>query len=794
MRSRPQTVARTTLLATALITLHALRFTIHAAEPFDRAQLAKMDAEINQAIAEGKLPGGVLWLEHQGHRYLKAYGDRSLAPESEAMTKDTIFDAASLTKVLATTPAVMLLLERGKVKLDEPAQTYIPEFKDGGKEAITLRQLLTHTSGLRPGLGAAPPWRGYEKGIQLACAEKTTNTPGTTFRYSDINFIVLGEVVRRASGTNLNDFVAAEIFQPLKMADTGYLPPPAKLARIAPTERVDGEVLRGKVHDPTSRRMGGVAGHAGVFTTAADMARFARMMLNGGELDGARLFKAETVKLMTSVQTPEEVPSRRGLGWDIDSGYSRPRGEIFPLGSYGHTGFTGTSIWIDPFSETFWIFLSNRVHPDGKGNILPLQAALATLAAEAVTDFDFGYVPGALSVRPPERSAKASSSLRADLSNDVPGVLNGIDVLAGQKFAPLKGMRLGLITNHTGRNRQRYPTIDLLLGAPDVHLKALFSPEHGLYGNVDEPVGDSVDERTGLPVFSLYGKHRAPTSEQLKDLDALVFDIQDVGCRFYTYISTLGLAMEAAAKAGTRFFVLDRVNPVNGITIDGPVLTAKTSFVGYHPIPVRHGMTVGELARMYKAERDLKTDLTVVPLEGWSRKLWFDETAQPWVNLSPNMRSVTEAILYPGVGLLETTALSVGRGTGTPFEVVGAPYIHDIKLAAELNRSGLVGVRFVPVRFTPTDSVFKGQSCAGVGIMLTDRERCQVVDIGITIAKVLHRLYPQQFGIDKFNRLLGDRATLDAIKADRPLAEIKKGWAPDLEKFQQRREAFLLYK
>ena len=776
---------------------------VFAAEPFDRAKLAKIDTEIEQAIAEGKLPGGVLWLEHKGNRYHKAYGDRAVLPEEEPMTKDTVFDLASLTKVIATTSAIMLLIERGQIKLDEPAVTSFPEFKTKGKDRITIRHLLTHVSGLAPDVPLTAPWSGYEKGIELTCAEKPMNPAGTFFRYSDINFITLGEIVRRVSGTNLDAFVAKEIFGPLKMNHTRFrrirsdsLSPTGGEGQgegehIAPTERESGKFLRGVVHDPTARRMGGVAGHAGLFSAAADLARFARMMLNLGQLEGVRIFKPETVKLMTSVQSPEETDARRGLGWDIDSGYSRPRGDLFPLGSYGHTGFTGTSIWIDPFSETFWIFLSNRVHPDGKGNILPLQKTIATLAAEAITDFDFASVSGSLTAR---KSRAEAPSIPLDLSNDVPGVLNGIDVLARDHFAILKGKKVGLITNHTGKNRQRYPTIDLLLNAPEVELKILFSPEHGLYGNVDEPVGDSVDEKTGLPIFSLYGKHRAPTPEQLKAIDTLVFDIQDIGCRFYTYTSTMGMAMEAAAKAGMQFVVLDRVDPINGLTIDGPLLTGKPSFVGYYRIPVRYGMTIGELARMYKVEQKLSVNLTVIPVEGWKREQLFDATALPWVNPSPNMRSLTEAILYPGVGLLETTALSVGRGTGTPFELVGAPYIHDIKLAAELNKAQLKGVRFIPIRFTPTDSTFKGQACGGVSILLLDREHCEVVDIGILIAKTLHRLYPQQFDLDKFDRLLGNKATIDAIKAGKSLTDIRQNWQGALDEFKTRRKEFLLYK
>jgi len=773
---RHQTISAS-ILAICLILSQRI---VAAAESLDRSKLFRIDSEIALAMAERQLPGAVLWIEHHSNHYEKAYGDRALIPEPEAMTKDTIFDLASLTKVVATTPAIMLLVERGRIDLDASASKYIPEFKANGKEPITVRHLMTHVSGLAPDISGTPAWSGYEKGIALACAEKPLNEPGTVFRYSDINFIVLGEIVRRVSGTSLDAFVTKEVFGPLKMNQTGYLPNKSDAGRIAPTEKDGTNFLRGVVHDPTARRMGGVAGHAGVFSTASDLARYARMMLNKGTLEGKQLFKPETVALMIRVQTPPSIDARRGLGWDIDSPYSRPRGDRFPLGSFGHTGFTGTALWIDPFSETFWILLSNRVHPDGKGNILPLQKAVATLVAEAVTGFDFSHVPGALSPRVANQPTN--------------GVLNGIDVLARDHFSKLKGKNVGLITNHTGKNRERHTTIDLLTNATDVHLKALFSPEHGLYGNVDEQVGDSVDKKTGLPVYSLYGSHRAPTPEQLQGIDVLVFDIQDVGCRFYTYISTLGLAMEAAGKAGIQFMVLDRVNPINGVEIDGPLLTGKTSFVAFHPIPVRHGMTLGELAQLFKAELNLKVDLTVIRVEGWRRKEWFDETALPWTNPSPNMRSLTEAALYPGVGLLEMTALSVGRGTGTPFEVVGAPYIDDIKLADELNRAGLPGVRFVPIRFTPTDSTFKAQACGGVSILLLDREKCRVVSIGITIASILHRLYPEQFDLEKFDRLLGNKATIEAIRTGQSLAVIREHWTKGLEAFRQKREKYLIYK
>jgi len=752
-------------------------------------KLSEMDAAITEAVSEGRCPGGVLWFEHRGASYQKAFGNRALVPAVEPMSDDTIFDAASVTKVLACTPAVMLLIERGQLKLEDQVQTYIPEFQGGGKETITIQQLLVHTSGLRGDIETQTDWKGQAAAIEKACLEKLLSPPGTEFRYSDINLFLLGEIVQRVSQTQLEKFVAREIYQPLKMVDTGYLPPESKFSRIAPTEVVDGKPWRGVVHDPTARKMGGVAGHAGLFTTASDLARFARMLLNLGELDGVRIFKPQTVRLMTSVQTPDSISVRRGLGWDIDSGYSGPRGKFFPLGSYGHTGWTGTSIWIDPFSQSFVIFLSNRNHPTEKGNVGPLRARLGTLAAQAIDDFNFAYVPGALAAREPDQAPSRVPATRKALQLKT---LNGIDVLAKQKFAPLKGLKIGLITNHTGEDRERNPTIDLLVNAPEVQLVALFSPEHGIRGAMDEKVGDSTDEETGLPIYSLYGSGTKPKPEQLASLDALVFDIQDIGCRFYTYTTTMALCMEAAAENGKKYFVLDRVDPINGVSVEGPVLEGKPSFVGYHYVPLRYGMTIGELARMFKAERNCQAELSVISLENWSREAWLDETGLPWTNPSPNMRNLAEAILYPGVGLLEA-AVSVGRGTDTPFEVVGAPYVDDLKLAAELNGAGLQGVRFVPIQFTPTYSVHKGQLCKGVYILLTDREACRVVDVGIEMARTLYRLYPDKFPIEKISHLLLHPPTLEAIKAGKTLAEIHNGWQKELDQFKGIRAKYLMY-
>ena len=821
--ARCQTLSWLSRLALAALLVNVVSG--RPAQAFDAAKLAEIDAAITNAIAERKLPGGVLWLERKGQSYVNAYGQRAVEPETEVMTEDTMFDAASLTKVVATAPAIMLLVERGTVNLSDTVRRWIPDFRGERTEGITVHHLLTHTSGLPSGLSADPPWSGYYTAIEKACQVSAQTPPGTAFRYSDINFILLGEIVRRASGRKLSEFTETEIFEPLGMTDTGYLPTKLKQLRIAPTEVTSQGVLRGIVHDPTARRMGGVAGHAGLFTTARDLARYARMMLNRGELEGVRLFKPATVVLMTMVQTPATMETKRGLGWDIDSPYAGPRGDLFPVGSYGHTGWTGTSLWIDPSSGTFLIFLSNRNHPSEAGSVVELRRILGTLAAEAAQKLDdppapvdpppAPIAPPPAKPEPQDLPTELEENVEAEEPDEAvkevkveerlldegipkihvaytPPVLNGIDVLAKRDYAPLKDLRLGLITNHTGTDHQRRRTIDLLHEAEGVDLRVLFSPEHGLRGALDAQVPDGEDASTGLPVFSLYGERRAPTAEQLRDLDALVFDIQDIGCRFYTYISTMGLCMEAAAQAGLKFFVLDRVNPINGVTVEGPVYQGESEFVAFHALPLRHGMTVGELAAMFAEERGWELDLTVIPVEGWFRGMWFDQTGLPWTNPSPNMRNLKEAILYPGIGLLET-AVSVGRGTDLPFELVGAPYIDDTELAADLNAQAISGVRFVAVRFTPDASVFAGQECGGVYVLLTDRNHCPVVDVGLAIGLALQRAYPEEFAVDKFNRLLLDSASLERIRGNGNLREIKREWQAGLEGFMERRSKFLIY-
>ncbi len=774
------------------------------ADPQSGIDVRKFDAIeplVRDAIGEKKLPGAVV-LVGRGDRvlYQKAIGHRALVPSPETMTPDTVFDLASLTKVVATTTSVMMLVEEGKIRLSDRVATFIPGFERYGKADVTMRHLLTHVSGLRPDLDLADPWVGSETAISLAIEEVPTSPPGERFVYSDINFFLLGDIVRRVSGVPLDRFARERIFEPLGMKDTTFLPPSSSVSRIAPTESCtqygwpcegpDMHMLRGVVHDPTARRMGGVAGHAGLFSTAADLSIFCRMLLGGGEYHGTRILSPLTVAKMTTAVTVAGDRNMRGLGWDIDSSYSSNRGELLPIGSFGHTGFTGTSIWMDPATGMYVVFLSNRVHPDGKGDVTPLRARVATVAASAITE-----LPGTID-RTRMFTGRDFGASGALPKAAPAATLTGLDVLRARDFAPLRGKRVGLVTNHTGRARDGATTIDLLHGARDVTLVALFSPEHGIRGILDASVPSEKDDRTGLTINSLYGDTRRPTPQMLEGIDTLVIDLQDVGARFYTYTTTMAYVMEEAAKHKIAVVVLDRPNPVDGFHIEGPTLDkAVAGFTGYFPtMPVRHGMTLGELARLFNAENKIGADLTVVEMMNWKRDEWFDDTGLPWINPSPNMRNMVQATLYPGIGAIEGTNLSVGRGTDTPFEQVGAPWIDGVTLADALNARGLPGIRFYPVRFTPASSKYAGQECQGVFMIVTDRLALRPVRVGAEIASLLHKMYGAQYELEAAERLLGSKDVLTRIRAGDDPAAIAASWAAGEAKWRLLRAKYLIYR
>jgi uncharacterized protein YbbC (DUF1343 family)/CubicO group peptidase (beta-lactamase class C family) len=790
-------VVASAVLAGAL-SAQVSRAQVPGAVGVDAARLALIDEVVAAGIAEKKLPGAVV-LIGRGDTivFRKAYGNRSLMPAVEPMTLDTIFDMASLTKVIATTSAVMMLVEDGRIRLTDPVAQYIPSFGKYGKDRVTVRHLLTHMSGLRPDVDLADPWVGYEAAINLAGEEVLSAAPGRQFVYSDIGFFLLAEIVAKVSGQPFDQFVAARLFKPLGMTNTMFNPAAALRNRIAPTEICTqygwpcagpgAEMLRGTVHDPTARRMGGVAGHAGLFSTADDVSRFARMLIGGGELNGVRVLSPLTVARMTSPSTPEGQTNVRGLGWDMDSSYSANRGELLPIGSFGHTGFTGTSLWVDPITQVFVVFLSNRVHPDGKGDVTPLRARVATIAASAFTTLPSIDMVGA-------RRAFDSQTLAVPAPAYAP-VQNGIDVLRATGFAALKGMKVGLLTNHTGRARDGAAAIDALADAPGVTLAALFSPEHGIRGLLDATVPSARDDRTGLPIHSLYGETRRPTADMLTGLDAIVIDLQDVGARFYTYMTTMAYVMEEAAPRKIKVFVLDRPNPIGGVHIEGPVLDQEAvSFIGYLPaMPTRHGMTLGEVARLFNAEKKIGADLTVIAMQNWRRDAWFDETGLMWIGPSPNMRNLYAATLYTGLASFESANISVGRGTDTPFEHIGAPWIDGVRLSEALNARALPGVRFYPEQFTPVASKFAKEPCQGVFIVVTDRNAVRPVRVGVEIASALVKLFPGKFEIDSVVRLFGSAAGLARIKAGDDPAAIAASWAGGEARWRLLRAKYLLY-
>ena len=703
------------------------------------------------------------------------------------MSEDTIFDLASLTKVIATSTAVMQLVEKGTLDIDAPVARYWPAFGENGKKPITIRQLLTHHSGLRAGL--KPGWSGYEAAMRKIIAEKPSRPPGSGFIYSDINFEALGEVVRRVSGEPLDRYCSRHIFTPLGMKETGFKISAVLRDRIAPTQYRKNRLICGEAHDPECYLMGGVAGHAGLFSTAADLSIFSRMLLAGGEYGGARILSPRTIEMMTTPQSPG-AGNGRGLGWDLEAPFASNRDELPPAGAFGHRGYTGTSLWIDPVTETYAILLTNRVHPDGKGDVRELRAQVRATVSAALGPLSEIEI---LAKRPAlspyfEKIGHGTSRRQGER------VVTGIDVLKEGGFSLLKGKRIGLITNHTGLDSEGARTLDLLRKAEGTSLTAVFSPEHGLYGNVDAKIASHRDQATGLPVTSLYGDHRRPTPKMFAGLDAIVFDIQDAGVRFYTYITTMGYAMEAAAGTRIPFYVLDRPNPITAALVQGPVMDQEMkSFTGYFPLPVRHGMTVGELAGLFNGENAIGAKLHVVKMKGYRRGSWFDETGLKWVNPSPNLRSITQAVLYPGVAMVEGANVSVGRGTGTPFELIGAPWVRGRELADYLNGRKIDGVQFLPVEFTPESSLYKGCTCRGTRVLLKDRATLDSALLGIEIVSALRRLFPRDFKIDGTRSLIGSQQVLAAIKAGEDPRAVALLWKAPLERFLGMREKYLLY-
>jgi uncharacterized protein YbbC (DUF1343 family) len=709
---------------------------------------ASIDAAVTRAIDDGKMPGCVVLIgRHDEVLFRRAYGAKALLPERAAMTADTVFDLASLTKPIATATSVMILHERGLIDLDAPASKYVPDLAK--LPTFTVRQLLLHTSGL-PAVTARDDYaQGSEAAMRRIAGRKMSAQPGEQFLYSDVGYIVLGEMVRRVSGKDLAAFAASEIFAPLGMKETGFTPPASLKLRSAPTELRDGAWIMGDVHDPLTWQLGGVAGNAGVFSTADDLARFAQAMLHYGELDGNRVLAEKTAKLFFARHdTPK---GGRALGWDVDSVYASSKAPELSKHAFGHGGFTGTALWIDPDSDLFFVFLSNRVHPGGTGLVNPLVAEIESLALRALT------------------------------------VETGVDVLRAEHFERLKGSRIALVSNASARTKDGTSTIDLFLGAPEISVTALLSPEHGIDADREGHVRDSA--RGSVPIYSLYGERFAPPADLAAD--AIVFDLQDAGVRFYTYASTMRRAMKVAADKNLRFIVLDRPNPLGGTLVQGPLFSGPGTFVNHAPLPIRHGMTMGELARFFAAEDGTGAKLEIARMKHWRRKDYFDRTGLPWTSPSPNLRSVGEVVLYPALGLVEGTNVSVGRGTDAPFERLGAPWLDADAFARALGP--IAGLELEPTTFVPSSAVYRGETCRGVKLRVTDRARFDPIRAGIAFALALHAVHPSEWKLEQMDALLGSKPTLDAIRDGKSVETIAHLWDRDLEAFKIKREAFLMY-
>ncbi len=739
-------------------------------------RLAPIDDLIGVGISEGKMPGCVVCIGRKNEIVLlKAYGNKRLEPSVEPMSIDTVFDMASITKPVATATSIMQLIELGKLSLSDKIATIFPAFAQNDKGSITVQDLLLHRSGLIPDNAMSDYMDGPAKAWDRICELKLVAPVGTAFKYSDVNFIALGKIVEHITGKDLREYSRDNIFEPLGMKHTGYLPSAELGAKCAPTEQREGRWMQGEVHDPRAFALGGIAGHAGLFSTAEDIALYAQMMLRNGttpktqDREPSRILSSTAVATMTQGYA---VPGGiRGLGWDKRSSFSINRGDLLSPSAFGHGGFTGNVLWIDPELDLYFVFLSNRVHPTGKGLVNPLAGKILNVIAATMDTHSPTNMPTRTSV------------------------LTGLDVLERNSFRELAGQRIGLITNHTGRNQAGQSGVKLFQNASNLELKVLFSPEHGFEGKLDiAKVSDSQEKSTGIKIYSLYGEPRRPSKQMLSDLDTVVFDIQDIGTRFYTYISTMGEAMIAAAEHHRRFVVLDRPNPINGVDVVGPMLDPKSeSFVGFYRLPVRHGMTIGELARMFKQELKLELDLQVIACEGWQRSDYWDATGLTWVNPSPNMRSLTEALLYPGIGLIETTNVSVGRGTDTPFEVVGAPWMDGRALAKQLNERQMPGVTFVPIEFTPTSTKFTNEACNGINIIITDRKVFEPVRVGLTLAATLRQLYPEAWDTTNLNRLLSNQSAMRLLLDGRSSAELEPAICDGVSDFLKMREGYLLY-
>ena len=711
-----------------------------------------------RAVEETRNPGAAAYVGNlEGTLFRRATGMRQLEPSQHPASPDTVYDLASLTKTVATTTAVLLLQDDGELDIDAPLTEFLPIDMYAG---VTLRHLLTHTAGLVAGSPYYREVSSTAEMIERFAARSLDWPPGSRRRYSDVGFILLGHVVELVAKDSLDAFCKERIFEPLGMTSTAFNPSEELTARAAATERCNwrGRVMVGEVHDENAYAVGGVSGHAGLFSTVDDLARYCRGLLRG------ELLREETIEEMIR---PGQIPSYpwQGLGWRIAPWESETQGYLPSRRAFGHAGWTGTSLWVDRDAGLFAALLGNTCHPSRNNR---QNRAFRGIFHAALAKSLY-----------PARSA----------------VHSGLDRLLRDEFAPLKNRRFALLTNHAAVDALGRHIIDVLRLDPGLELKRLFSPEHGIRGHAE--AGEDVPSEGGpIPVTSLYGDRKEPSAEELDEIDLFVVDLQDIGSRYYTYMATMKDCMAACAAKGVPVLVLDRPNPIGGEVLEGPIATRTDSPVSCAAIPVRHGMTMGELA-LYFAEHELdapRPSVQVYPLDNWRRDLYFDDLSYPWLPPSPNIPTPETALFYVGTCLFEGVNLNEGRGTDTPFHVFGAPWLDPVAVLRDIEPEESRGCVLEPVTYTPVSMPgrashpeYQDEECRGIRIRMTNRSEMRPFTMVLALIQAIRAHHPSQFEWKPmFNLLAGGPTLRRELEAGDSALTIVDRHAGALESFRER--------
>ncbi len=724
-----------------------------------QAVIDRLRTALTQAVRDSKGPGAVAIVGGQdGVVFHAAAGNAQSQPSRRAAANDTIYDLASLTKVVATTTAILKLNEAQKIDLDQPAGEWIPI---PAYMKFTIRQLLNHTAGLTAGKPLYRIHKSIDSMLQYYATLPLLDPPGTRFRYSDVGFMTLGKIVELAARDSLDAYCAREIFGPLNLTDTGFNPPASSKSRIAATEKCAwrGRVIQGEVHDENAYAVGGVSGHAGLFSTAHDLGRFCQALLAG---------KIVTNATFDAMARRDQVPfwPWQGLGWALDPWSSMSQGYLPARTAIGHTGWTGTSIWMDRTSGVYAVLLGNTCHPSRRtrDNELFRRTFYTAVANEVLPN-------------------QTNTHL-------------GLDRVIRERFEGLRGNRIALLTNYAANDSLGRHILDVFALEKDINLKILYSPEHGLRGQAE--AGATVSSEGGeVPIVSLYGDRKAPTSDELANIDLFVVDLQDVGARYYTYAATMKACMKACEAAGTPFMVLDRPNPVGGETLEGPIASDGGSLVRYARIPIRHGMTLGELAVFFRRTEFTSTGFSVLvkSLDNWERHRLFDECQQVWTPPSPNLPTAQSALAYVGMCLFEGTNLNEGRGTDQPFLITGAPWLNPKRIIEAIRPDDRMGITLEATNYTPkslpgkaANPRFKDQRCEGIALRIERPKEARPFRLAVALLSAIREQHSRKFEwIPFFDTLAGTTELRARIDAGDSAAQIVASYEPALIQFDRDR-------